>query len=166
MPIRKIAPLPYPYEQLHGRCATLAERIASTYISHFVSEKNSLLEFDLKKVSRGVVTTEDLDAFLETCTAHLRQGKGNLVTPHLAVASDNNCRLIPEVHHFIHSVLATTWYSPCVDSMERELPHRDKLVIDTLDKMFGSLEPREKNFSSTLYQILCVRSDVLHTHEP
>ncbi len=74
----------------------------------FVSEKNSLLEFDLKKVPRGVVTTEDLEAFLQSCTEHLRQGKGNLVTPHLAVASDNNCRLIPEVHHFIHSVLATT----------------------------------------------------------
>ncbi len=73
-----------------------------------VDEKNRLLEFDLKKVPRGVVTTEDLDVFLETCTKHLRQGKGNLVTPHLAVASDNNCRLIPEVHHFIHSVLATT----------------------------------------------------------
>ena len=28
MPIRKLAPLVYPFEQLHGRCAALAERIA------------------------------------------------------------------------------------------------------------------------------------------
>ncbi len=38
--------------------------------------------------------------------------------------------------------------------MERGLPHRDKLVIDTLDKMFGSLDPREKKISSTLYRML------------
>lgn len=31
MPIRKLAPLPYPFEQLHGRCAALAERIAHIY---------------------------------------------------------------------------------------------------------------------------------------
>ena len=30
MPIRKLAPLEYPFEQLHGRCAALAERIADT----------------------------------------------------------------------------------------------------------------------------------------
>lgn len=40
MPIRKLAPLPYPYEQLHGRCAALAERIAQTYIEH-IFDKNS-----------------------------------------------------------------------------------------------------------------------------
>ena len=31
MPIRKLAPLPYPFEQLHGRCAALAERIEATF---------------------------------------------------------------------------------------------------------------------------------------
>lgn len=46
MPIRKLAHLPYPYEQLYGRCAALAERIAQTYFEHFSSHKlstNSLL---------------------------------------------------------------------------------------------------------------------------
>lgn len=33
MPIRKLANLPYPFEQLHGRCAALAERIAQTFIN-------------------------------------------------------------------------------------------------------------------------------------
>lgn len=33
MPIRKLATLPYPFEQLHGRCAALAERIAQIYIN-------------------------------------------------------------------------------------------------------------------------------------
>ena len=33
MPIRKLAQLPYPFEQLHGRCAALAERISHIYIN-------------------------------------------------------------------------------------------------------------------------------------
>src|SRR6185436_20147935 len=32
MPIRKLANLPYPFEQLHGRCAALAERIAQIFV--------------------------------------------------------------------------------------------------------------------------------------
>ena len=39
MPIRKLAPLTYPFEQLHGRCAALAERIAYIYINTFVNTK-------------------------------------------------------------------------------------------------------------------------------
>ncbi len=33
MPIRKLVALEYPFEQLHGRCAALAERIASIFIN-------------------------------------------------------------------------------------------------------------------------------------
>jgi dihydrofolate synthase/folylpolyglutamate synthase len=36
MPIRKLAPLPYPFEQLHGRSAALAERIAHIYVNNFL----------------------------------------------------------------------------------------------------------------------------------
>lgn len=48
MPIRKLAQLTYPYEQLHGRCAALAERMAHTYMNKFVVQdatvvNNSLL---------------------------------------------------------------------------------------------------------------------------
>lgn len=71
----------------------------------FVDQINEVLEFDLRKVPRGVVSNEDLDHFLEKCKAQLRRGKGNLLTPHLAVAADNNCRLIPEVHHYVNSVV-------------------------------------------------------------
>jgi dihydrofolate synthase/folylpolyglutamate synthase len=35
MPIRKVAPLTYPLEQLHGRCAALAERVAVLFMEHF-----------------------------------------------------------------------------------------------------------------------------------
>lgn len=38
MPIRKLAPLAYPFEQLHGRCAALAERIAHIYNDHFLNK--------------------------------------------------------------------------------------------------------------------------------
>ncbi|MGZ6254917.1 MAG: hypothetical protein ACXWL5_02945 [Candidatus Chromulinivorax sp.] len=41
MPIRKLAPLAYPFEQLHGRCAALAERIAYVFINNLLY-KNKL----------------------------------------------------------------------------------------------------------------------------
>ena len=41
MPIRKLAALPYPFEQLHGRCAALAERAAQLFIENFVINKTS-----------------------------------------------------------------------------------------------------------------------------
>lgn len=34
MPIRKLAVLQYPFEQLHGRCAALAERVAQLFIQN------------------------------------------------------------------------------------------------------------------------------------
>lgn len=42
MPIRKLAPLGYPYEQLYGRCAALAERIAQLFVEH-VANKNAVV---------------------------------------------------------------------------------------------------------------------------
>ncbi|MEX0672241.1 MAG: hypothetical protein WD068_02685, partial [Candidatus Babeliales bacterium] len=36
MPIRKLAPIAYPFEQLHGRCAAIAERTASMFIEHVI----------------------------------------------------------------------------------------------------------------------------------
>ena len=61
MPIRKLAPLAYPFEQLHGRCAALAERITSIYINEFANKNalvvsNSLLT--KKKGTRGRPTLE------------------------------------------------------------------------------------------------------------
>ena len=63
MPIRKIAPLPYPYEQLHGRCAALAERIAQTYVNQILPsskllEKNSLLRIVKKQRGRPTLTSK------------------------------------------------------------------------------------------------------------
>lgn len=39
MPIRKLAALPYPFEQLHGRCAALAERISHAYVNSFMNSE-------------------------------------------------------------------------------------------------------------------------------
>jgi len=38
MPIRKLVPLSYPFEQLHGRCAALAERICYIYVNKFANK--------------------------------------------------------------------------------------------------------------------------------
>lgn len=40
MPIRKLAPLSYPYEQLHGRCAALAERIGSILVNECIQNES------------------------------------------------------------------------------------------------------------------------------
>lgn len=43
MPIRKLAALAYPFEQLHGRCAALAERVAQIYINNFTTLDNAMV---------------------------------------------------------------------------------------------------------------------------
>jgi dihydrofolate synthase / folylpolyglutamate synthase len=61
MPIRKLAPLAYPFEQLHGRCAALAERISSLYINNFVTPQTTVVSDSLlvkQKGRRGRPTLE------------------------------------------------------------------------------------------------------------
>ncbi len=56
MPIRKLAPLVYPFEQLHGRCAALAERICQIYAEHFLANNATIVTDSLltkPKVARG-----------------------------------------------------------------------------------------------------------------
>lgn len=52
MPIRKLAILPYPFEQLHGRCAALAERISHTYVNSFMN-KNAVIANTLLSKQKG-----------------------------------------------------------------------------------------------------------------
>lgn len=47
MPVRKLAPLGYPFEQLHGRCAALAERISQIYINNFFKKDTLAIEHSL-----------------------------------------------------------------------------------------------------------------------
>ena len=62
MPIRKLAALPYPFEQLHGRCAALAERISQTYVNGFTNNNavvvNTLLS--KQKGQRGRPTLNEV----------------------------------------------------------------------------------------------------------
>ena len=53
MPIRKVAALTYPFEQLHGRCATLAERIAQAYVERSVSPHVTIVADSLLIKQRG-----------------------------------------------------------------------------------------------------------------
>lgn len=61
MPIRKLAPLAYPFEQLHGRCAALAERLAAVFVNNFAAKNAFVLEDSLlvkQKGQRGRPTLE------------------------------------------------------------------------------------------------------------
>ena len=61
MPIRKLAPLAYPFEQLFGRCGAMAERIASLYMNHFSANGATIVNDSLlikQKGQRGRPTLE------------------------------------------------------------------------------------------------------------
>jgi folylpolyglutamate synthase/dihydrofolate synthase len=61
MPIRKLAPLAYPFEQLHGRCAALAERIAQIYVNTIINRESVIVTGSLltkQKGQRGRPTIE------------------------------------------------------------------------------------------------------------
>jgi len=61
MPIRKLAPLSYPFEQLHGRCAALAERIAYIFVNEIFTKDATVVSGSLltkPKSQRGRPTLE------------------------------------------------------------------------------------------------------------
>jgi len=61
MPIRKLVPLTYPFEQLHGRCAALAERIATLFMNKIANKETLLVAESLltkEKGKRGRPTLE------------------------------------------------------------------------------------------------------------
>lgn len=63
MPIRKLAPLQYPFEQLHGRCAALAERITRLYIDNILeSHRNIQLTESLLNKPKGLRGRPTLEA--------------------------------------------------------------------------------------------------------
>ncbi len=53
MPIRKLAPLAYPFEQLHGRCAALAERLAQIYIEYYHNKNTTITNDSLLSKQKG-----------------------------------------------------------------------------------------------------------------
>jgi len=70
-----------------------------------IGSDQNLLWSDFKRVPRGVISTQNLEVFLTDCHQRLRHARGNLIAPHLAVASDNNSRLVPKVHrHLSHYI--------------------------------------------------------------
>jgi dihydrofolate synthase / folylpolyglutamate synthase len=61
MPIRKLAALAYPFEQLHGRCAALAERIAQLFVEKYLTANATITSDSLltkKQGQRGRPTIE------------------------------------------------------------------------------------------------------------
>lgn len=62
MPIRKLANLPYPFEQLHGRCAALAERSAQTFINQTVKANSTIVGDSLLCKPKGLRGRPTLEA--------------------------------------------------------------------------------------------------------
>lgn len=53
MPIRKLAPLPYIYEQLYGRTASLGERITQLYVEEILNRFSPFLRGNLLATQEG-----------------------------------------------------------------------------------------------------------------
>ena len=62
MPIRKLAALNYPLEQLHGRCAALAERIAQLFINNVLAKETSFGDNSLLAKRKGLRGRPTLEA--------------------------------------------------------------------------------------------------------
>jgi dihydrofolate synthase/folylpolyglutamate synthase len=62
MPIRKLAALNYPLEQLHGRCAALAERIAQLYVEHFAAKNATIISNSILIKPKGQRGRPSLEA--------------------------------------------------------------------------------------------------------
>jgi len=53
MPIRKLAPLPYVYEQLYGRIASLSERLVQLYVEEITKKFSPFLRGNLHATQKG-----------------------------------------------------------------------------------------------------------------
>lgn len=53
MPIRKLAALAYPFEQLHGRCAALAERLAQMFVESCINNAATVTADSLLSKQKG-----------------------------------------------------------------------------------------------------------------
>lgn len=62
MPIRKLSNLSYPFEQLHGRCAALAERVAQTFISKHIHPHATVVADSLLCKPKGLRGRPTLEA--------------------------------------------------------------------------------------------------------
>lgn len=62
MPIRKLAPLAYPFEQLHGRCAALAERISQTFVNEILKQESTIISGSLLSKPKGTRGRPTLEA--------------------------------------------------------------------------------------------------------
>lgn len=66
MPIRKLAPLPYIYEQLYGKSASLSERIAQIYVEDIKNKFSSFLRGNILATERGQRGRPTLEAKRES----------------------------------------------------------------------------------------------------
>lgn len=66
MPIRKLAALEYPFEQLHGRCAALAERACQLMLEEMFGANSQIIESSLLLKPKGQRGRPTLEAKLNS----------------------------------------------------------------------------------------------------
>lgn len=82
------------------------EWLRSLYELNIVEEGIQPSFYQFEKVSRGIVSTENLEDFLKECETRVSSSKeSNMIVPHMAVASDNNSRLVPKIFNRVESFL-------------------------------------------------------------
>lgn len=66
MPIRKLAALSYPFEQLHGRCAALAERAAQIFMQQCIATDQTVVSKSLLIIPKGQRGRPTLEAKMQS----------------------------------------------------------------------------------------------------
>jgi folylpolyglutamate synthase/dihydropteroate synthase len=93
MPTRKLAPLAYPFEQLHGRCAALAQKIAHIYSDNFLEKtKNPITHTSLLTKPKGIRGRPTLEA---------KKFSKNSPTPSLELFWNKTSTTMPFTFQFI-----------------------------------------------------------------
>lgn len=126
MPIRKLAQLPYPFEQLHGRSAALAERIAHIYVNNFIAQNNVIVSHSIlvkQKGQRGRPTLEakrqaelnprrTIDQFWKDAVSML-PGRFQLLDKEKpTILLDNACNL-DAFHNLLLGIRLLHYHRPC-----------------------------------------------------
>ena len=101
MPIRKVVALPYPYEQIYGRCAALAEKIAFVCVELFPDLSKSTHSIISKQVARrGRPSLQDIKKAQQEKSLSLPQFWQQITTTtpgHFQIIMHNNARYLLDI---------------------------------------------------------------------
>jgi folylpolyglutamate synthase/dihydropteroate synthase len=186
MPIRKLTVLPYPFEQLHGRCAALAERIATIFVNEYINKKSLVVAESLLtkiKGQRGRPTLEakrkselhpkkTLDQFWKDVVNEL-PGRFELLSKEKPSVLLDNAANLDAIRNVLLGIRLLHYQRPlkglCIimgnNNTEIDLTELLKLIRYFFKKTSGSIiicpsKPNSENIMGTSWDVEAVATDL------